>query len=465
MADHEGGRISVLARAIGAPPSQMAIGRSGGKILIPRIMGRTVRLMKKCGINLTLSPVADVNSERLNPVIGTRSFGEDPESVSGAVRIAVLTIAAEGMLSCLKHFPGHGAAAFDSHLTLPVIGKTVDELQMVEFPPFIAGIEEGADTVMTAHVALSEGDPPASLDRRIVTDLLREKLGFEGVVITDALEMAGALPDRKAMSSIDPGVGTDKSAGAVPAAVIWRALEAGNDLLLMSRPIGEVYDEIADNEAALSDIFQDEASAERIERSVARITTLRNSVDTASPKTSGDGMDNGNEPLSNFAVFSIPPGREYGFPREIRPVFTGWKRDFDDYVVRRFISRVFEGLDRAGLHPGPVPDLDRPEPVRLDNGSESGLYTLGPAGWTDSGKVMFLLCRRPPPEEIIRNAASGCEAVVVAERPWDADMLPDHIPLVITYGIYDSAADQVVDVLSGSGWRGPGDDPTPQKLD
>ena len=452
MADHEGGRISVLARAIGAPPSQMAIGQSGGKVLVPRILGRTARRMKRCGINLTLSPVADVNSEPLKPVIGTRSFGEDPESVSGAVREAVRTIAEEGMLSCLKHFPGHGATVFDSHLTLPTIGKTIEELQEVEFPPFVAGIEEGADTVLTAHIALSEGDPPASLDRRIVTGLLREKLGFEGVVITDALEMAGVLPDGKAMSSIDPGAADDKAAGAVPAAVIRRALEAGNDLMLMSRPIGEVYDEIAEYEASLSDISQDEASA-------ARITMLRKRVDTASLDTSGDDTDDDSEPLSNFAVFSIPNEREYGFPKEIRPVFTGWKRDFDDYVVRRFISRVFEGLDRAGLRPGPVPDLDRPEPVRLDDGSESGLYTLGQAGWTGSGKVLFLLCRKSPPEEIIRDAALGCEAVVVAARPWDAGMLPDDIPLIITYGIYDGAADQVGDVLGGSGWRVPGEPP------
>ncbi|MCK4549008.1 MAG: glycoside hydrolase family 3 protein, partial [Candidatus Krumholzibacteria bacterium] len=204
MADHEGGRISVLAAAIGTPPSQMAawIPRSGK--LLSDIVARTAFRMRYCGVNLSLSPVADVASEPLNPVIGTRSFGEDQATVSAAVRIAVRTIAGEGALSCLKHFPGHGATVFDSHLTLPVIGRTIEQLRAEELPPFIAGMEEGADTVMTAHIALAEGDPPASLDRRIVTGLLREKLGFEGVIITDALEMAGVLPDGIAMKSIDP---------------------------------------------------------------------------------------------------------------------------------------------------------------------------------------------------------------------------------------------------------------------
>jgi hypothetical protein len=184
-------------------------------------------------------------------------------------------------------------------------------------------------------------------------------------------------------------------------------------------------------------------------------------VDGSSPDLSADGADAVSEPLPDLAAIFLPAGREYGSPVEIRPFFTGWKKDFDDYVVRRFISRVFEGLGRAGLQQGPVPDPDRPEPVRLEDGSESGLYTLGQAGWTGSGKVMFLLCRKPPPEGIIRNAALGCEAVVVAERPWDADMLPDDIPLVVTYGIHDAAADRVADLLGGSGWRGPGGAPAP----
>jgi beta-glucosidase-like glycosyl hydrolase len=465
MADHEGGRISVLAKAIGAPPSPMAIGRSGGKALVTLVMSRTARRMRNCGINLSLSPVADVNTEPLNPVIGTRSFGEEPGPVSESVRAAVRAIASEGMLSCLKHFPGHGATAVDSHLALPVTGRTLDELGKVELIPFIAGIEEGADTVMTAHIALEEGGMPVSLDRRIVTGLLREKLGFDGVVITDALEMGGALPDGKAMSSIDPEVGEGKSADAVPAAVIPAALEAGNDLLLMSRPVGEVYSELAGSEEFLAGKLADMRLGESAGRSAARISALRGRVPAAVPESPLDEPEAVCGNLPGFSVFTIPPGRQYGFPDVIRPVFIGWKGDFDSPVTGRFISRVYEGLGRAGLLKGPAPGPDAVEPFWSGGDPRRGLYSLGPAQEDCPGKVLVLLCRRQPPEDQVRRAAAGCEAVVVAGRPWDASMVPESTPLVITYGIYDGAADQLADILGGSGRDPSGEEGEPKKSD
>ncbi|HER43830.1 MAG TPA: glycoside hydrolase family 3 protein, partial [Candidatus Eisenbacteria bacterium] len=353
-ADHEGGRISVLARAIGVPPSQMAAWNPRSEKLLDSFVASTAFKMRHCGLSLALSPVADVASEPLNPVIGTRSFGEDSASVSDAVRIAVRALAREGMLSCLKHFPGHGASVRDSHMTLPVIGKSIEQLREVELPPFIAGIEEGADTVMTAHIALAEGGPPASLDRGTVNGILREMLGFTGVIITDALEMAGALPDGVAMRSVDPAAGK-RSGEAVPASIAARALEAGNDLLLMSRPLEEVYDELAEHAVPLLEKFRDPALRKMMESSSERIASLREKVHLP-PAESHGGMQNAvakvreacrDEPVMARYYFldgeaETPVEVRGGPPGPALPVFLGEKADFDNYVVRRFIYRILE---------------------------------------------------------------------------------------------------------------------------
>jgi beta-glucosidase-like glycosyl hydrolase len=477
MADHEGGRISVLSRAIGAPPSQMAAWRPGSGELLAGIVAATSRLMSVCGINLSLSPVADVNSEPLNPVIGTRSFGEDPEEVSAAVRIAVRALAGEGMLSCLKHFPGHGAAALDSHLTLPVIGRTIEELRKEELTPFIVGIEEGADTVMTAHIALSEGDPPASLDSEIVTDLLRGKLGFKGVVITDALEMAGVLPDGLAMKSVDPASGRRKSGSAVPASIAARALGVGNDLLLMSRPLEEVYSELALHSAVLGDELSTAALAGRMEESVERIVSLRERANEASQEDPSTGelqasLDRGRDAYLNAAL--LTGSLCFSAGETVAPVFLGAESDFDSYVVRRFIFRVLEGLagvgpyeehphddhphdDHRNDHPDRVSDRvperffdpDKLGPVGTDGGLETGLYLFEPVMRPVSKKVLFLLCRKPPPEDVIRTVAAGYDSVVAAGRPWDAALLPPGTSVVVTYGIYDAAADRIAGMIRG----------------
>ncbi len=442
MADHEGGRISVLAAAIGAPPSQMAAWAPRSGEILSGIVGFTMARMRECGINVTLSPVADVASEPLNPVIGTRSFGDGPETVSEAVRTAVRAISGEGLLSCLKHFPGHGATVFDSHLTLPAAGRTVDQLREKDLPPFKAGIEAGADMVMTAHIALAGSDMPASLDRGIVTGLLREELGFAGVVITDALEMAGALPDRIAMKAIDPA-GEGKVVDAVPALVMARALEAGDDLLLMSRPVAEVYEELELHESLLRDSLSGASLKELMERSKERIAAMRErmpAVNNGSPEPDDAGCRE--ESLLMEKLLPDP-----GAVAPAVPVFLGDMKDFGSYVVRRFIFRVLAGIGQ----PGPLPDLpirrDDLHPVLTGEGRESGLFTFEPVSGPDTARSLVLLCRKPPPGDVIRDLAAGFDSVVAAERPWDAGLLPPGTSTAMTYGTFDAAADRLAGML------------------
>ena len=172
---------------------------------------------RRCGLNWVLGPVCDVNNNPANPVINVRAWGEDPSS-AGALAVAFQRgLSQADVLGCAKHFPGHGDTASDSHLDLPVLPHSRERLDQVELPPFRAAIAAGIDSVMTAHLLLPELDPeqPATLSKAVLTDLLRRQMGFNGLVVTDALVME-AISARH---------------GAAEAAVL--AFEAGADLILM----------------------------------------------------------------------------------------------------------------------------------------------------------------------------------------------------------------------------------------
>ena len=214
--DEEGGFVSQLGGLLTVPPNAalLARGAAPGDIeWASRVTGERLRAL---GVDWTFAPVADVHSERLNPVIGPRAFGTTSEDVTRAVGEALAGFAASGVASCLKHFPGHGDTELDSHLALPVCRADLATLERRELAPFRANLS--CDSVMSAHVVYPALDPdrPATHSRAIVHDLLRGRLGFQGVCITDALEMKGA----------------SEASGLAEAA--RRALDAGCDLLLFA---------------------------------------------------------------------------------------------------------------------------------------------------------------------------------------------------------------------------------------
>lgn len=218
--DQENGLVQRLGEAATLFPGNMALGATGSEELACEVALATGRELKVLGINMNLAPVVDVNNNPANPVIGVRSFGEDPQQVAqfGAAMVRGYRVA--GVLSCLKHFPGHGDTAVDSHLALPVIPYDLERLEALELVPFLKGIEAGADSVMIAHVAfpaLTKQDKlPATLSRAMVQGLLRERVGFKGIILSDCLEM----------KAISETFGTER------AAVL--ALQAGIDLVLVS---------------------------------------------------------------------------------------------------------------------------------------------------------------------------------------------------------------------------------------
>jgi len=214
--DEEGGDVSRLYEAQGSPfPGNAVLGRLADADLTYRVGAQVGWELRDAGVGLALAPDADVNSNPLNPVIGVRSFGTDAAQVATHVAAWTRGLEATGVASCAKHFPGHGDTAADSHHALPVITATAHELRDRELVPFRAAIAAGARTVMTSHIVVEALDPerPATFSRAILNDLLRQELGFDGVIVTDALDMAGASGE----------IG-------IPAAAV-AAIAAGADLL------------------------------------------------------------------------------------------------------------------------------------------------------------------------------------------------------------------------------------------
>jgi beta-N-acetylhexosaminidase len=214
--DEEGGDVTRLCYAVGSPyPGNAALGIVDDLDLTARIYRAIGAELAAVGVTLDMAPVVDVNSADDNPAIGTRSFGNDAAKVAAHTAAAVTGLQSAGVSACAKHFPGHGATEADSHLGLPVVDASLEQLWQRELPPFQAAIKAGVRSVMTAHIRVPaiSGRLPATFSSDVLNGLLRTELGFTGAVVSDALEMQGA-----------------SGAIGVPEAAV-RALAAGNDLL------------------------------------------------------------------------------------------------------------------------------------------------------------------------------------------------------------------------------------------
>ena len=226
---------------------------------------------KAAGIHWNLSPVVDINNNPNNPVIGYRSFGDDKHAVLALAKAYVKGTESEGILTSIKHFPGHGDTATDSHLGLPIIDKPKAELLANELYPFQQLINEGVDSVMVGHLSVpaltSDKNLPSSINKDIITGLLRHEMGFDGVVISDALNM-------HAVSKNYP----------IPGELEWLAFDAGNDVLCFAEHI----------EAGIQFILN-KASETQINTSLHRIWQLKEkgfSSEGSSSKTNSNSNSN-----------------------------------------------------------------------------------------------------------------------------------------------------------------------------
>ncbi|KAF5353479.1 hypothetical protein D9756_008106 [Leucocoprinus leucothites] len=257
--DQENGLVSAFSSPVAGTqfPGAMAQAAIGDLELTRKIAAACGQELRLAGINWTYGPVADVNINPLNPVIGVRSFGSVPKVVGEYAIAASEGFVSSFVASCAKHFPGHGDTHVDSHLALPVINKSKEEIYVGDLPPFQALIAAGVPSIMTAHIALPllTGDnTPASLSRKITTDLLRGELKYGGVVVTDCLEM-------EAVSSVEKG-GCGCEEGAV------RAIAAGADVAMIchtySLQVGAVEQTYAAIESGGISLEELKQSGERI---------------------------------------------------------------------------------------------------------------------------------------------------------------------------------------------------------
>ncbi|MEE6296743.1 glycoside hydrolase family 3 N-terminal domain-containing protein [Georgenia wangjunii] len=345
--DQEGGIVARMASPVTVFPGNMALGATFDPTLAYAQGSVLGTELASVGVNVDFAPVVDVNTNPANPVIGVRSMGESPEAVAALGVGQVMGLQDNGVGAAAKHFPGHGDTETDSHTGLPIVTydrETLDEHLL----PFEAAIEAGVDMIMTAHVIVEAIDPdmPGTLSYDVLTGLLREEMGFDGLITTDALDMAALkeLPDNPL---------TDGEIAVL-------AIEAGSDILLMSPDVPATF------EAITEAVDAGELTRERLEESVTRI--LRWKVDrgvwTPDPYVDVDAVSGVVGNADHLAVADAIADRSITLLRnedEVLPLstddsifVTGWGATGVPNLAAAFEAR---GAD-ATAHPAASPDDD-----------------------------------------------------------------------------------------------------------
>ncbi|MDP1767529.1 MAG: beta-N-acetylhexosaminidase [Nitrospirota bacterium] len=254
--DQEGGRVSRLPKGFTIFPPCELLGRANSTELAYAAAATIAKELRAVGVNMNMAPVLDVNSNPDNPVIGDRAFGATPDVVCELGLATAAGLQDNNVVACGKHFPGHGDTNVDSHKELPVVAASRERLETVEFPPFRRAVTQGIASMMTAHVLYRTLDPelPATLSPTIINGLLRQELRYDGVVLTDDLEMHAIIDHY----------------GIEDAAV--RAMSAGCDVLLICKDRDR---EIAAFEAVEQAVASGTISMERLSLSASRIARLK----------------------------------------------------------------------------------------------------------------------------------------------------------------------------------------------
>ncbi|GAA4586194.1 glycoside hydrolase family 3 protein [Planotetraspora phitsanulokensis] len=449
--DQEHGAVYRLDEPFTAFPGQMALGatRSAGDAFTTGMV--TGKELAALGINQDYAPVADVNINPGNPVIGVRSFGESTSLVSDLTRASVRGLQQGGVSSSLKHFPGHGDTITDSHNGVPWIFHTKQEWEQVDAPPFRAGIAAGADMIMTAHVVMpylqsdcdvvtQEGCDPATLDPEIMTGLLRGELGYDGVVVTDSLSMQG----------VRDKYGDDR----VPVL----ALKAGVDMLMIvDDPASSLSLDVAYN-AVLNAVHSGELTEKRIDESVYRVLRLKQQRGFFR----GDQLVNERKVLDRVGT----PGHEALARAVAGRTVTLVRNDAHALPLRRTGQRVLVTGYRNVAPPSvKIPPTERLAEAIGDLGVTTELFETGTAptqatvdtavakaGASDLVVVTTVNSNNSASQRNLVNAllATGKPVVIVAARnPYDIVDFPDAPTYLATYSWEKPAMEATARVLFG----------------
>ncbi|WP_276355316.1 glycoside hydrolase family 3 protein [Cohnella caldifontis] len=375
--DQEGGRVTRLPSDSVNIPGAMAIAATGRPELAYAAGRITARELLSFGINFNLAPVLDINNNPDNPVINVRSYGDTAETVETFGLQMLRGLQDGGVLAAVKHFPGHGDTAVDSHLGLPVIEKTLEQLEELELKPFRRAIAGGAEAVMSSHIlfpAIEKDGVPGTMSRAILTDLLKRKLGFGGLVVSDCLEMdairqyygtaQGALGALKAgvhlvfishtASLVKETVETVERAvrsGELPEAVLDEAVEK---VLFYKRK----YANVERNDLPLAGSDAHRRTAEQI--SLESVCLIRGNVEAIAPRDSGTAFIGCGPFRADLASNRVKPGFNFpeamGFAFETAHRLIGADPDAEeiDSVLAdlREYPRIVVGLYNGVDHPG-----------------------------------------------------------------------------------------------------------------
>ncbi|UHQ98543.1 glycoside hydrolase family 3 protein (plasmid) [Natrinema zhouii] len=424
--DCEYGAVDIVEHGTRAYPALMGRTAAGDLDLARDVSAAVARDMLAMGLNTSHQPVVDVNTNPDNPVIGVRSPGSDPETVSEYATAALDGIHATNQIAVAKHFPGHGDTAEDSHHELPHVTYDRETLERVHLPPFETMIEEGVDCLMTSHIVVDCLDPdlPATLSRTVLSDLLRDDLGFDGVVVTDAM-MMDAIADNY-------GVGE--------AAV--RALDAGVDLLLTGYVPATDLREMRD--AIVDAVTSGDIRESRIDESVERILALKDAYDL-SERRHVDPLEaletTGSKAHESIAAAAYERSYTVLDDADVLPL-----PDDADVLLTgiRGVRSLEPRLDAAfgdvigrSLAPSDGRALDDPKPPIEPESLDTRLETLRSIADAVDIAVVTTYTREefPDGQRRVVDALSDALPVVVVSLglPNEYERLPDDIAYVATY--------------------------------
>ncbi|SDD71128.1 beta-N-acetylhexosaminidase [Paenibacillus sp. UNCCL117] len=392
--DQEGGMVTRIEKGVTVMPGNMALGAVGDSdaaYIAGKVTGTELRQM---GVNMNFAPSLDINNNPDNPVIGVRSYGGTAELVSELGVAAVRGLQDAGVAATVKHFPGHGDTGEDSHHSLPTVPHARERLDKLELAPFRRAIEQGTDAVMTAHVLFPSVEPerlPATLSSRVIEGLLRQELGYDGVVVTDCLEM-------NAIAGFY-GIGE----GAV------KAVEAGADLVLVSHRYERQREAL---DALVAAVESGRISEERIDRSVQRLLALKNR------RVSGE------QPLAELeAAPALEPGGQLATQTSLK---------LAEHISERSIT-LLRGGELLPLDSGKPVLIIWPE-VRVSSEVDEVLareqslgYWLSAKQWTVREERIGV---KPTSEEAMRTLSLAAETEQVVFVSYNAAFIPEQAQLI-----------------------------------
>ncbi len=419
MIDEECGSVSRLAHITAQTPCAMAIGATDdpeNAYRIGRLIGTQLMTL---GINFNLAPVLDCFTNPDNMVCGNRCFAADPEKTARFGRAYIRGLREAGVIACGKHFPGHGDTAVDSHLALPIVNKSLEEMRRNELVPFAAAISEGIEAIMSAHVVFPAVDParvPSTVSKAVMTGLLREEMGFDGLIVSDGMEMNAVM----ALYGVEDGV--------------LRTLNAGVDIALVCHSAAQVVSTISHIEAAYA---EGAISEENLTRSFERIAGAKQKLP---PLSETDG----------------------------RPLVTGAQRA----ALQEIMTASVRLLHCPQGQPLPKVDAETAvfgTPARqnalvnddlpLDAAAvfarATGARYLAEAPQTVPGKAVVFLGRHPDAPKVIeavgRLAETGAQVTAIAlYTPRMLDTLPDTVWKICAWQYDELAVNALVRYCKGS---------------